>query len=334
MAPANDPSNRFSGQAEAVEFGRKLFFEKRLSGNGLSSCATCHLPERHFTDGKARGEGFVVLERNTPGLLNVRLNRWFGWDGAADSLWSQSLRPIVDKREMAASTTHVGKLMRSDPRLAEDYRKAFGMPPSEDDDLVTLNTGKSLAAFQETLVTGRTSFDDFRDALERRDAKAANQYPAAAQRGLRIFVGKGNCFVCHFGPNFTNGEFGDIGIPFFVAPGKVDPGRYGGIQKLLESRANLLGGFSDDASGKSAASTRHVRLEHRNWGEFRVPSLRNVANTAPYMHNGHLATLRDVVRYYSELNEDRLHADGEKILKPLRLTDAEVDDLVAFLQSL
>jgi len=334
VAPANDPSNRFSGQAEAVEFGRKLFFEKRLSGNGLSSCATCHLPERHFTDGKARGEGFVVLERNTPGLLNVRLNRWFGWDGAADSLWSQSLRPIVDKREMAASTTHVGKLMRSDPRLAEDYRKAFGMPPSEDDDLVTLNTGKSLAAFQETLVTGRTSFDDFRDALERRDAKAANQYPAAAQRGLRIFVGKGNCFVCHFGPNFTNGEFGDIGIPFFVAPGKVDPGRYGGIQKLLESRANLLGGFSDDASGKSAASTRHVRLEHRNWGEFRVPSLRNVANTAPYMHNGHLATLRDVVRYYSELNEDRLHADGEKILKPLRLTDAEVDDLVAFLQSL
>ena len=334
VEPANDPSNRFSGQAEAVEFGRKLFFDKRLSGNGSSSCATCHLPERHFTDGKARGEGFVVLDRNTQGLLNVRLNRWFGWDGAADSLWSQSLRPIVDKREMAASTTHVGKLMRSEPQLAEDYRKAFGMPPSEDDDLVTLNTGKSLAAFQETLVTGRTAFDDFRDALERRDVNAARQYPVAAQRGLRIFVGKGNCFVCHFGPNFTNGEFGDIGIPFFVAPGKVDPGRYGGIQKLLESRANLLGGFSDDSSGKSAASTRHVTLEHRNWGEFRVPSLRNVANTAPYMHNGHLATLRDVVRYYSDLREDRLHADGEKILKPLRLTDAEVDDLVAFLQSL
>jgi cytochrome c peroxidase len=334
IAAGNDPSNRVSGQPEAVDLGKKLFFDKRLSGNGLSSCATCHLPELHFTDGKARGQGFVLLDRNTPGLLNVRFNRWFGWDGAADSLWSQSLRPIVDKREMAASTTHVGTLMRGDAQLGEDYRRAFGVPPSEDDDLVTLNAGKSLAAFQETLVSGRTPFDEFRDALERGDAETANRYPAAAQRGLRIFVGKGNCFVCHFGPNFTNGEFGDIGIPFFVAPGKVDSGRYGGIQKLLESRANLLGKFSDDPAGTSAASTRHVTLEHRNWGEFRVPSLRNVANTAPYMHNGHLATLRDVVRYYSELNEDRLHADGEKILKPLRLTDAEVDDLVAFLQSL
>jgi cytochrome c peroxidase len=334
IAVGNDPSNRVSGKPEAVELGKKLFFDKRLSGNGLSSCATCHLPELHFTDGKARGEGFVRLDRNTQGLLNVRFNRWFGWDGAADSLWSQSLRPIVDKREMAASTTHVGTLMRSDAQLGEDYRRAFGVPPSDDDDLVTLNAGKSLAAFQETLVSGRTAFDEFRDALERGDAKAASGYPAAAQRGLRTFVGKGNCFVCHFGPNFTNGEFGDIGIPFFVAPGQVDPGRYGGIQKLLGSRANLLGKFSDDAAGSSAAGTRHVRLEHRNWGEFRVPSLRNVANTAPYMHNGHLATLRDVVRYYSELDENRLHADGEKILKPLGLTDAEVDDLVAFLQSL
>jgi cytochrome c peroxidase len=334
IAVGNDPSNRVSGKPEAVELGKKLFFDKRLSGNGLSSCATCHLPELHFTDGKARGEGFVRLDRNTQGLLNVRFNRWFGWDGAADSLWSQSLRPIVDKREMAASTTHVGTLMRSDAQLGEDYRRAFGVPPSDDDDLVTLNAGKSLAAFQETLVSGRTAFDEFRDALERGDAKAANRYPAAAQRGLKTFVGKGNCFVCHFGPNFTNGEFGDIGIPFFVAPGQVDPGRYGGIQKLLGSRANLLGKFSDDAAGSSAAGTRHVRLEHRNWGEFRVPSLRNVANTAPYMHNGHLATLRDVVRYYSELDENRLHADGEKILRPLGLTDAEVDDLVAFLRSL
>ena len=85
---------------------------------------------------------------------------------------------------------------------------------------------------------------------------------------------------------------------------------------------------------RSATGTRHVRLEHRNWGEFRVPSLRNVAKTPPYMHNGHLATLRDVVRHYSELNEDRLHADGEKILRPLRLSEAEAADLVAFLESL
>ena len=333
VAMERDPSNRVSGQPEAIAFGSKLFFEQRLSGNGLSSCATCHLPERHFTDGKVRGVGFVELDRNTPGLFNVRLNRWFGWDGAADSLWAQSLRPIVDRREMAASTTHVGALIRSDGELTESYRLTFGAPPASDDE-VTLNVGKALAAFQETLVSGRTPFDEFRDALERGDAETAKHYPAAAQRGLKIFVGKGNCSLCHVGPNFTNGEFGDIGIPFFAAPGRVDPGRYGGIQKLLESRANLLGKYSDDAARSSAIGTRHVKLEHRNWGEFRVPSLRNVANTAPYMHNGHLATLRAVVRHYSNLDEDRLHADGEKILKPLRLTEAEEADLVAFLESL
>lgn len=329
-----DPSNRVSGQPEAIALGKTLFFDQRLSGNGKSSCASCHLPELHFTDGKVRGLGFVELDRNTPGLLNVRLNRWFGWDGAADSLWAQSLRPIVDKREMAASTTHVGALLRGDAQLADGYRKAFGVPPSDDDDAVTANSGKALAAFQETLATGRTPFDDFRDALERGDSGSAMRYPAAAQRGLKIFVGKGNCSVCHFGPNFTNGEFGDIGIPFFVAPGRVDPGRYDGIKKLQESRANLLGPYSDDPARSSAAGTRHVSLEHRNWGEFRVPSLRNVANTAPYMHNGHLATLRDVVRYYSDLNEDRLHADGERILKPLKLSDTEAEDLAAFLESL
>ena len=334
VAPGNDPSNRFSGRPEAIALGRALFFDQRLSGNGLSSCATCHLPEKHFTDGKVRGEGFGQLDRNTPSLLNVRLNRWFGWDGAADSLWAQSLRPIVDKREMAASTTHVGAMIRGDPGLAESYRNAFGGFPANDDDEVTLNVGKALAAFQETLASGRTPFDEFRDAIERGDGQSAQRYPAAARRGLKIFVGKGNCSVCHFGPNFTNGEFGDIGIPYFVAPGRVDPGRHGGIRKLLESRANLLGKYSDDLARSSAVGTRHVSLEHRNWGEFRIPSLREVAETAPYMHNGHYATLRDVVRHYSNLDEDRLHADGEKILTPLRLSETEVDDLVAFLGTL
>ena len=97
---------------------------------------------------------------------------------------------------------------------------------------------------------------------------------------------------------------------------------------------NLLGGFNDDEAGATATGTRHVEMQHRNFGEWRVPGLRNVAQTAPYMHNGSLATLREVVRHYSELNEDRLHADGERVLKPLRLSAAEVDDLVAFLESL
>ena len=160
------------------------------------------------------------------------------------------------------------------------------------------------------------------------------KYSVNAQRGLKIFVGKGNCNVCHFGPQFTNGEFADTGVPFFIAPGKVDGGRLEGIQKLKKSAFNLLGRFNDDAKKRTATGTQHVEAQHRNFGEFRVPGLRGVAQTAPYMHNGSLATLRDVVRFYSELNEERLHADGEKILKRLDLSESEVSDLVAFLESL
>ncbi len=133
------------------------------------------------------------------------------------------------------------------------------------------------------------------------------RYPLAAQRGLQIFVGKGNCSVCHFGPNFTSGEFEDAGVPHFAEKGRVDPGRHGGIAALQASPFNLLGPYNDDPEGAAGVPTRHVEQLHRNWGEFRVPSLRNVALTAPYMHNGSLATLGDVVRHYSELDEERLH---------------------------
>ena len=152
--------------------------------------------------------------------------------------------------------------------------------------------------------------------------------PALPVGQIRTFVGKGSCSVCHFGPQFTNGEFADTGVPFFIAPGKVDPGRQAGIEKLKASPFNLLGRYNDDRSGSSAVGTKHVQVQHRNFGEFRVPGLRGVAQTAPYMHNGSLATLEDVVRFYSELNEERLHADGEKILKPLKLSPGEVSDLV------
>lgn len=156
----------------------------------------------------------------------------------------------------------------------------------------------------------------------------------AAQRGLRIFVGKGNCSVCHFGPQFTNGEFADTGIPFFKGKGEVDSGRHEGIKKLRSNPHNLLGRYNDDPARTTATGTRHVELQQRNFGEFRVPGLRNVALTAPYMHNGSIATLREVVKHYSELNEERLHLDGERILRKLNLSEAEIDDLVAFLESL
>jgi cytochrome c peroxidase len=328
-----DPSNRVSGNNEAIALGERLFFERRLSAGGAFSCSRCHLPERNWTDGEARALGLVRVDRNTPSLANVRLARWFGWDGAHDSLWSQGMRPILDPKEMGSSAARVAQLVREDGDYACRYRKAFGTPLL-DDDKVLVDVSKALAAFQETLMSARTPFDEFRDALMKGDKSGMAKYPESAQRGLQLFIGKGSCNICHVGPAFTNGEFHDTGIAFFIEPGRVDPGRHEGIKKLLSSRYNLLGRYNDDEARSSATGTRHVVLEHRNFGEFKTPSLRNLALTAPYMHNGRLATLRDVVDHYSSISPDRLHSDGEAILKPLKLSQQESRDLVAFLESL
>ena len=126
-APAPlDATNRVSGKHEAIDFGTKLFFDERLSGPGTKSCATCHVPERNWTDNLRRSSGVAEVDRNTPTLMNIAGSHWYGWDGAADSLWYQSLRPILDKRELAASPAHVAQLVRKDEDLSCRYRKTFG----------------------------------------------------------------------------------------------------------------------------------------------------------------------------------------------------------------
>jgi cytochrome c peroxidase len=246
-----------------------------------------------------------------------------------------SIRPLLDPREMAASPEHVRARLAGSRPLAVAYRAVFGAPPAAHaPETVLVNAAKALAAFQETIATARTPFDDYRNALAAGDQDAMRRYPHAALRGLLIFTGKGNCSACHAGPLFTNGEFHDIGLAHFTGPRTVDEGRHGGLRRLQESPFTRLGPHSDDTSGRSAWATRHVVPQHRNFGEFKVPSLRNVALTAPYMHNGAKATLTDVVRHYSEIDEDRLHVHGEKILRRLDLTPSEIGDLVAFLESL
>jgi len=328
-----DPSNRVSGNPQAIDLGERLFFERRLSADGEQSCSRCHLPERNWTDGEQRARGIALVDRNTPSLSNVRLQRWFGWDGAHDSLWSQAIRPILDAKEMGSSAARVAKLLRADADLSCRYRKVFG-PPAAQDEKLLVDAVKAIAAFQETMTSGRSAFDDFRDALVKGDKAGVANYPESARRGLAIFIGRGSCNTCHVGPAFTNGEFHDTGIPFFIEPGRVDPGRREGIKKLLADRFNLLGPYNDDRKQSTATGTKHVVLEHRNFGEFKVPSLRNLALTAPYMHNGRLETLREVVDHYSNISPDRLHSDGEAILKPLKLGEGESKDLVAFLESL
>jgi cytochrome c peroxidase len=259
---ATDPSNRVSGKREAVEFGERLFFDNRLSGNGKFSCGSCHVPERNWTDNQVRGAAIAEVDRNTPTLMNVRLGRRFGWDGGTDSLWSQSIKPILDARELGASPRQVAELLRKDEQLSCRYRKAFGAPPSAtDDDAVLADVGKALAAFEETFETPPTPFDRFRYALARGEPIRPWIYSEAAQRGVRIFVGKGGCSNCHSGPNFSSGELRDNGFSAYAAKGRTDPGRD---------------------------------------GAFKVPTLRHLFLTAPYGHHGEVATLADAVRHYSE----------------------------------
>ncbi len=332
--PEPDLSNRVDGLPAAVDFGRTLFFEPALSAGGGMSCASCHVPERAFQDGQRTTRGRAAGRRNTASLLDASQRRWLGWDGAHDSLWAASLAPLVAPHEMAATPARVAATVRRDARLAAGYRAAFGADPVADDGRLLVDIGKALAAWQATLVSARTPFDDFRDALARGDHEAAARYPLAAQRGLRLFIGEARCNVCHAGPAFTNGEFADVGVPYFV-PGGVDGGRHEGLSRLRASPYNRLGPHNDAGTADPrAVTTRHVMPQHRNFGEFRVPGLRQLERTAPYMHDGSLATVEDVVRHYSELDEERLHADGERILRALRLSPQQAADLAAFLRSL
>jgi cytochrome c peroxidase len=317
--PTRDPTNPGSGKPEAIALGERLFFSPRLSGEGGVLCATCHAPWRAFTDGRPRAFGIAPVDRNTPTVANVRLQRWFGWDGGHDTLWAQSIRPILDPREMASSPGHIAALVRGDPELRAAYTRVFG-PVSADDEAVLVGVGMALAAYQETLETGRTPFDDLRDALARGDRDAAARYPAPAQRGLRIFVGKGDCASCHAGPNFTDGGFHNVGTASRRQDGTPDAGRQDGIRKLLANRFNLLGRHANGALPAKTAGTRDASKEKNVAGAFRTPALRDVGLTAPYMHDGSLATLCDVVQRHPR--------------KRSSLSAVDRTDLVAFLETL
>ncbi len=338
-----DPANRLEGQPEtakvvaAVAFGQRLFHDPRLSLDGRFSCASCHQPARAFQDGRPtaparRGDG----PRNTPALWDLAQQRWFGWGGADDSLWAASLAPLLAAGEMAQTLPALAARVRASPDLAAGWVQTQGKPLPADDEAVVVGLAKALAAFQAARVSPRTAFDDFRDALARGDQQALAAYPLAAQRGLRLFIGEARCSVCHSGPRFSNGEFADIGLPFFLPGGGVDSGRHAGLLALRASRYSRLGPHHDGdaAVDPRALLTRQATLEPRHFGEFRVPGLRQLVHTAPYGHDGRLATLAAVVQHYSALDEDRLHADGERILRRLDLGARQAADLEAFLRTL
>ena len=333
-----DPGNEYSGLAWAEEAGRLLFSDSGLSGNNAISCASCHQVKSGFSDRRAVAIGSKVHFRNTQTLLNAGLQKWFGWDGGTDSLWAATLRPLLSNIEMDNSVQGIATYLRQAPqyktylqRRVNDERVALS---ALSDAEVAVKAAKFVAAYVRTIASGVTPFDKFRDALAQGNSIDERDFSLSARRGLKLFTGSANCHVCHYGANFSNGEFHDIGRPFFIGRGQIDTGRYSGIQRLRSDPYRLSGIFNGTDNRREIRKTQSVKLSRADWGRWRTPTLRNLVDTSPYMHDGSIATLRGVIDAYADIDTDRLHSEGESILKPLDLSERQRDDLVAFLRAL
>jgi cytochrome c peroxidase len=355
--PPPDPTNAVADQPAAATFGQAVFFDPRFSGTGKASCSTCHDPRRGFGDAKAMPDGFPV-DRNVPTLWNVAYNRWFFWDGRSDSLWNQALKPLENPRELASSRLAVAHVIRTDARLRSLYEAAFGPMPSMDDvrrfpasggpaqenwtslseadralvDRLFTNVGKSIAAYERRLISRRSPFDVFVEGLRTGDRGKQSALSASAKAGLKIFIGKGNCRLCHSGPAFTDGEFHNLGIP--PSRGGPTASRFDAIPECRRDPFNGKGVYSDDREAGAKKLDYLVHLPD-SWGQIKTPGLRNVAKTAPYMHQGQFKTLAEVVEFYSMLQGVLQAGHHERtILLPLFLDKAESRGLVDFLESL
>ena len=333
----SDPTNRVFHDEAAFRLGRALFYEPRLSGNGQLSCASCHDPHKDWSDGRTLAVGLEQVDRNTPSLWNSALNRWQFWDGRADSLWAQALQPIEHPQEMGGSREAVARLVLNDPQLHGLYLEAFGPAPEGLDDpqavdRVFAQVGKALAAFEGRILTQSTPFDRFVDGLRTGDPEDLAALEPLAVEGARLFFGQARCHLCHHGPLLSDMEFHDIELP---RQGPPPLARYGGIAKLLRDPFNGRGLHSDDVVTGHERLAYLARTPHQR-GEWKTPGLRNVARTAPYMHNGVYASLDEVLEHYSTLSDapTRSHADARRVLEAVHLSASQLQALKAFLQSL
>ena len=357
-----DPSNAVADNEDAARFGHKLFFDTRLSANGGVSCATCHQPERRFSDGLPKGRGLGLSGRNTRSIVGTAYSPWLYWDGRRDSQWAQALSPLEDPAEHGGNRMAYVRFLGSEPTYRAAYERLFGpltdfsdegrFPPAAapgDDpglraawnsmsaedrhrvNVVFSNLGKVLAAYERRIMPGPSRFDDYVSALSAGDRDAAADLLSKEEvLGLQLFIGKARCTECHNGPLFTNHEFHNTGILSF--PGELpDRGRIDGLEKVLADPFNCLGGYSDDPQ-RDCPELTYVRRGIELLGATRTPSLRNLGATAPYAHKGQLATLADVLEQYNRHCPAMIaHNEAEN---PLGLSRRELRWLEAFLNSL
>lgn len=366
QALPSDPSNAVEGRPEAVALGKRLFSDTRLSKNGRVACATCHDPDRDFQDGLPVGKGVGTGARRTMPIAAAARSPWLFWDGRKDSLWSQALGPLEDAAEHGANRAQLVRVLKTGYRT--EYEGLFGNLPSmqgvpadasplgspqERDawermsnaqrDAVNrafANLGKAIAAYERTVVYAESRFDRYVGAVLKGDGEGQQALTAQEVRGLRLFIGKGQCSTCHNGPLFTDQHFHNTGVPQRDAF-RPDRGRRTAAAKVQNDEFNCLGEYSD-APGDGCQELRFIASDDPGMeGAFKTPGLRNVGNRAPYMHAGQFASLEEVVAHYvrspaatvgrSELAQV---SGGHGVRSPIRLADEEIRDLVAFLKAL
>ena len=357
-----DPSNAVADDPDAARLGHRLFFDTRLSANGTVSCATCHQPERRFTDGLVKGRGIGLSGRNTHSIVGSAYSPWLYWDGRKDSQWSQALSPLEDPAEHGGNRMQYVRFLSEDDEYRRAYEATFGPLPDfrdrerfpdaaapsadpaahsaweamtdEDRRLVNsvfANLGKAIAAYERLLMPGPSRFDAYVRALSGEDDAAARGLLSDEEiLGLQLFIDEARCIECHNGPLFTNHEFHNTGILSF--PGELpDRGRIDGVRKVLADPFNCLGEYSDDP-GHDCAELTYVRTGIELVGATRTPSLRNLGGTAPYAHKGQQQTLADVIDQYNRSPLAMIgHNEAEN---PLKLSRRETKWLEAFLNTL
>jgi cytochrome c peroxidase len=355
--PPPDPSNRYADDPQAAAFGHRLFFDARLSGNGEVSCATCHLPELEFQDGRPLAQGMGQVDMRAMPLVGVVYSPWLFWDGRKDSLWAQALGPLENPVEHGGSRVQFVHLIAA--HYQDEYEAIFGplpdlshLPPigGPIDDLaartawqsmsradqemvnqIFANMGKAIAAYERLLLPGPSRFDDYLAAVLQGDGRAAAAiFTPEEVAGLRLFIDRANCIDCHNGPLLTNNDFHNTGVP--AAPDMLIPmGRALGVHRLLADEFNCLGRYSD-AEPVECGELRFISIGgHQMAYQFKPPTLRNVAERPPYMHAGQIRTLAAVIDHYNEAPPAPL---GHSEIEPLGLTAEEKAQLLTFLQTL
>ena len=307
-----------------VALGQQLFFDPRLSKDGTVACATCHDVGRSFTDLRPVSEGIgdQLGRRNAPTVMNAALIAPLFWDGRSPTLAHQAGQPVLNPIEMGQPDRDavVGKLAGM-PEYADAFMAAFGRKVAYDD------LQRAIAAFERTLIFLDAPFDRYR-------AGDATAITAAARQGFELFIGKARCAACHpinaTNPLGTDYRFHNVGV---AAHDK-------NFERLAKDALQALGAdASERALDKLALATDLGELGRfivtrspADIGAFRTPQLRNIGITGPYMHDGSMQTLWDVMDHYNKGGEVNSYLDGG--IEALALTEAEIDQLVEFLFTL